>query len=130
MRAGKITYASVDDYIAQFAPEVQDILRSIRQLIRETAPEAVEKIAYDMPAYALHGSLVYFAAFKKHIGFYPASSGLGDLVDEVAPYRTGKGTLQFPLGESIPYALLRRLVAYRAAQNTEAAQRKARGKRT
>ncbi|MFD0672171.1 iron chaperone [Cohnella sp. GCM10027633] len=128
MPSGTIPYSSIDDYISRFTPEVQDILQSIRRLIREAAPEATERIAYDMPGFALHGSLVYFAAFKKHIGFYPASSGLSDeLVAEVAPYRSGRGTLQFPYGKPIPYDMLRRIVAFRAAQNKESAERKSGG---
>lgn len=125
MESGKIAYATIDEYISPFAPEVRELLQAIRRLIRETAPEATEKIAYDMPGFALHGPLVYFAAYKKHLSFFPASTGLSEeLAAEVAPYRSGRGTLQFPYGKPIPYELLRRIVAYRAAQNEESARQK------
>ncbi|MGE5602409.1 MAG: iron chaperone [Nitrososphaerales archaeon] len=108
---------TVDEYILQFPEDVQEILRKIRTLIKQSAPEAEERIGYRMPAYYLNGPLVYFAAFKRHIGFYPAGHDLAPLADEVTPYRQAKGTLQFPLNQPIPYDLIGRIVQHRVAEN-------------
>lgn len=121
----KVSYASIDDYISHCPQDVQDILQRIRSVIREAAPDAKEKIGYQMPGFALDGSLVYFAAFKKHIGFFPTGSDLGALKEEVAPYRSGKGTLQFPLGKPIPYELIGKITRLRVEQNREKAAAKA-----
>lgn len=115
---------TIDAYIAAFPPEVREELTKFRRLIREAAPGAQEKIAYRMPAYTLHGTLVYFAAFKKHIGFYPSGSAIVAFKDDLSPYKSSKGAVQFPLGQPLPYDLLRRIVAYRAAENSEKAGRK------
>ncbi|MBM7568613.1 iron chaperone [Paenibacillus sacheonensis] len=120
---------STDDYIAAFPPNVQETLQALRQTIKEAAPEAKEKIAYQMPAFDLHGSLVYFAAYKNHIGFYPTASGIRDFQDELSAYKTSKGAIQFPLGEALPFALIKRIVEYRAAENIEKASRKREKKR-
>lgn len=108
---------TVDDYIAAFPPEVQEILRRIREVIRQAAPQAGEGIAYRMPAYTLHGPLVYFAAFKNHIGFYPTPAGTEQFAEELAAYPTSKGAIQFPLNRPVPYDLIRRITVYRAEQN-------------
>ncbi|MFU1795351.1 iron chaperone [Paenibacillus azoreducens] len=120
----KITYGSIDEYISTFAPEVQDILQSIRQVIKESAPDAKEKISYQMPTFELHGNLVHFAAFKHHIGFYPAPDGVEAFKEEIKPYHTSKGTIQFPIDQPIPYELIRKIVLFRAARNTEKANSK------
>ena len=108
--------ATIDAYISQFPEDVQQILQKIRAVIHETAPEATEKISYQMPTFFLGGNLIHFAAFKKHIGVFPAGSELGALKEEVAPYRTSKGTLQFPLDKPIPYELIGRVTQQRVAE--------------
>ena len=107
-----------DEYISGFPPEVQNILEQIRSTIKAAAPEAQETISYGMPAFTLHGYLVYFAAYKKHIGFYRAPIGVEEFKDEIAGYEAGKGTLQFPFDKPIPYDLITRIVAYRVQENT------------
>ena len=124
MKENKITFNSIDEYIALFNPEIQVILQTLRQVIREAAPEAQEKISYQMPTFELHGNLVHFAAFKNHIGFYPAPSGIEAFQEEVKPYHKSKGTLQFPLDSSLPYDLISRIVKYRVAANIEKANSK------
>lgn len=105
--------ATVDEYIAQFPEDVQRILQQIRTIIKEAAPEAEERIGYRMPGYYLNGGLVWFGAFKNHIGFYPDPSGIDAFEEELAPYRSAKGSVQFPLRQPIPYELIRRIVEYR-----------------
>jgi uncharacterized protein YdhG (YjbR/CyaY superfamily) len=107
----------IDSYIAAFSPDVQEILQRIRQTIHEAAPEAQETISYQMPTFTLHGNLVHFAAFKKHIGFYPVPSGIEAFQAELAVYKQGKGSVQFPLDQPMPYDLIRRIVAFRVQEN-------------
>jgi uncharacterized protein YdhG (YjbR/CyaY superfamily) len=108
--------ASVDEYIAQFPPAVQQILESVRAVIKETAPHAVEKISYRMPAYYQGVNLVYFAGFKNHIGFYPTASGIEAFKNELSTYKWSKGAIQFPLSKPIPYDLIRRITLFRLAE--------------
>jgi uncharacterized protein YdhG (YjbR/CyaY superfamily) len=115
---------SFEDYAAEFAPEVRSILRKVRATVRKAAPTAEERISYRMPAFKLHGDLVYFAAFKKHIGLYPPVRGDARLMNAVAVYAGPKGNLQFPLDEPIPYELIARIVKQRAKLNTQAAEAK------
>ncbi|MFC5530953.1 iron chaperone [Cohnella yongneupensis] len=129
MDNNKPEFTSTDEYIATFSPDVQHILQRVREAIKEAAPDATEKISYQMPAFALHGNLVYFAAYKNHIGFYPASTGLNAFQEEIAPYRSGKGTLQFPIAQPIPFDLIKKIVSYRVAQNIEKAAAKAKTKK-
>jgi len=117
MAAARKTPQSVDAYIATFPPDVQAILGHIRLTIRNAAPGAKETISYQIPAFTLNGALVYFAAFKQHIGFYPPVSGDAKLVKAVAPYAGEKGNLRFPLDEPIPYRLIVRIVKHRVKQN-------------
>ena len=118
---------SIDEYIAASDPEVQPILERIRRTINVAAPEAEEIISYRMPAFRLHGILVYFAAFKSHIGLYPPISGDAKLERALLPYAGPKGNLKFPLDRRIPYALIKRVVLFRARQNSvRAAARKKR----
>jgi len=112
------SYTSIDAYISQFSPDVQHILQQIRMTIRDAAPEATEVISYQLPAFKLHGILVYFAAWKKHIGLYPPVSGDKSIEKAVERYAGEKGNLQFPLDEPIPYDLIRRIVTLRVKQNT------------
>ncbi len=118
---------SVDQYIAAFSPDVQAILRKIRATIAAAAPDAKERISYRMPAFAQDGILVYFAAFKTHIGVYPPVSGDSRLERALSPYAGPKGNLKFPLSRPIPYSLIRRIVTLRVRQNlARAAARKTR----
>jgi len=114
----------IDTYISQFSPEVQEILQKIRQTIRASAPDANEIISYGMPAFRLNGILVYFAAFKKHIGLYPPVSGDKAIKKAIAPYAGPKGNLQFQLDEPIPYTLIKRITKLRVRQDKERAEAK------
>ena len=107
----------IDEYISAFAPEVRAILESIRETIRQAAPDAQETISYGMPAYRLNGILVYFAAFRKHIGFYPPVKGDAPLLKAVAPYAGPKGSLRFPLDRPMPLDLIGRIVKLRVKQD-------------
>lgn len=107
---------SIDDYIARYPESVQEILNRIRAIIREEAPEAREKISYQMPTFYLNGNLVHFGAFKAHIGLYPTPSGIDAFQEELSAYRGAKGSVQFPLDQPIPYELIRRIVQYRVAE--------------
>lgn len=121
MAEGKHYSVLVDEYISGFAPDVQVRLQALRQIIREAAPNAEEKISYQMPTYALHGNLVHFAAYKNHIGFYPAPSGIEAFRDELSVYKGAKGSVQFPLNQPLPEELIRRIVKFRVKENVEKA---------
>lgn|SRR5262249_59132868 len=110
---------TIEDYIASFPPDVRSILERIRLTIREAAPQAEEKISYKMPAFTLDGDLIYFAAFKEHIGIYPPVQGDEKLDKELSRYRGEKGNLKFPLDEPIPYELIRRVVRFRVKEHRE-----------
>ena len=121
--------ADVDDYIAGFAPDVQAVLRSVRKTVRAAAPQAVEVISYRMPALRQHGILVYYAAFKHHIGLYPPIKGNARLEKAAARYAGENGNLRFPLDEPVPYELIGRLTCLRAEQDCAKAAASKRGKR-
>jgi uncharacterized protein YdhG (YjbR/CyaY superfamily) len=125
MKDGHAAPATIDEYIAAFPPEIRSILQKIRTTIRKAAPAAAEKISYQMPAFTLNGSLVYFAAFKKHIGFYPPVRD-ETLRAEAAIYAGEKGNLRFPLDQPMPYALIGKLVLARVKENQERADAKRR----
>jgi uncharacterized protein YdhG (YjbR/CyaY superfamily) len=114
----------IDDYIARFPANVRAILEKVRKTIRTAAPEAQETISYQMPAFKQHGILVYFAAWKEHIGLYPPVSGDKALERAVARYAGPKGNLQFPLDEPIPYTLIERIARLRVKQNAAKADAK------
>jgi uncharacterized protein YdhG (YjbR/CyaY superfamily) len=117
--------ATIDEYIDTFPQEVRDILRTLRQTIKEEAPEAEEAIKYGMPTFSFHGNLVYFAAWKKHIGFYPITSEMEASIRELTSYKTsGKGTIQFPFDRPLPLTLIRALVAFRVRENLRNRERK------
>jgi uncharacterized protein YdhG (YjbR/CyaY superfamily) len=121
----------VDEYIAGFPPEVRRILQNIREAARHSAPKAKEVISYRMPALKMDGILVYFAAFKSHIGLFPSVSGDPAIEGAIAPYAGEKGNLRFPLDEPIPYVLIQRIVRLRVRQDEErAATRRARRRPT
>jgi uncharacterized protein YdhG (YjbR/CyaY superfamily) len=117
MAIGGSVPTSIDEYIAACSPEVQGILQRIRLTIRSVAPDAQETISYRMPAFTQHGVLVYFAAFKQHIGLYPPIRGDAALEEALSPYAGEKGNLRFPLDKPIPYALIARIVKLRLEQN-------------
>jgi uncharacterized protein YdhG (YjbR/CyaY superfamily) len=108
---------SVDEYISQFPLETQEILKELRHVIKELVPDAQEKISYQMPTYYLNGNLVHFAAYKNHIGFYPAPSGIEAFQEEIAQYKWAKGSVQFPINEPLPFDLIRRIVTFRIKEN-------------
>ncbi len=116
--------ADVDEYIAAFPPAVRTILRNLRRTVRSAAPHAHEVISYRMPALRQHGILIYFAAFKQHIGLFPPIKGDARLVKAAARYAGPKGNLRFPLDAPIPYGLIKRLTQLRARQDRAAATRK------
>jgi uncharacterized protein YdhG (YjbR/CyaY superfamily) len=109
--------ATIDDYIQASPPRVRHILERIRRTVRSAAPEATEVISYRMPAFKLHGILIYFAAFKNHIGLFPPVKGDPKLVKAAARYAGEKGNLRFPLDEPIPYDLIKRIVLHRVEQS-------------
>jgi uncharacterized protein YdhG (YjbR/CyaY superfamily) len=115
----KTQYRTIGEYIKTFPKDVQLILEKMRQTIQKAAPEATEAISYQMPAFKLNGNLVWFAAFKNHIGFYPIPSGIEAFKEEVSPYIAGKGTFQFPLDKPIPYDLIEKIVIFRIKENLE-----------
>jgi uncharacterized protein YdhG (YjbR/CyaY superfamily) len=117
MAAGPTRPKNIDEYIAVFSPEVRAVLERIRRTIHKVAPEAKETISYRIPSFSLGGALVYFAAFKNHIGFYPPVSGDARLEKAMSPYAGEKGNLRFPLDQPIPYGLIKRIVKLRVKQN-------------
>ena len=110
-------FDTIDAYIASFPPGVQGILQELRRVIRLAAPEASEKISYQMPTFYLHGNLVHFAAYKTHIGFYPAPSGIEKFAGELSRYETSKGAIRFPIDQPLPLDLISRIVQFRVAEN-------------
>jgi uncharacterized protein YdhG (YjbR/CyaY superfamily) len=121
---------TIDGYIAAFPPEVRAKLERIRAAIREAAPNAQERIAYRMPAFSQDGDLAFFAAFKAHIGFYPLPAAMEAFRERLAPYKTAKGSVQFPLDEEPPYELIKDMVRFRLAENAaKAAARRAAAKK-
>ena len=119
MSENKAVIGSTDDYIAAFPPEVRQKLEIIRAVIKEAAPDAAEKISYQLPTFKLNGNLVHFAAFKNHIGFYPGASGIQAFQHELSAYKWAKGSVQFPMKEPLPLDLISRIVKYRVAENSE-----------
>jgi len=109
---------NIDDYIAPFPKEVQLILNKVRKTISKAAPKATEKMAYGIPTFYLNENLVHFAAYEKHIGFYPAPSGIKAFKSELTEYKWAKGSVQFPLDKKIPYKLIERIVKFRVAENS------------
>ncbi|GMO41355.1 MAG: iron chaperone [Termitinemataceae bacterium] len=110
---------TIDDYIATFETDIQQTLGEIRNFIKNEVPDATEKIAYGMPTFYLNGNLVHFAAFKDHYGFFPNPSGIDAFKAELAPYRSGKGTLRFALDKPIPWEIIKKVVQFRVRENAE-----------
>lgn len=111
------TPKTIDEYIQLFSKETQVVLEEIRQTIKQEAPDAMEVISYKMPAFRYHGMLVYFTAYKNHIGFYALPSGNEEFIKELSGYKTGKGSVQFPLNKPMPLALIRKIVKFRMLEN-------------
>jgi len=125
MDTQKPGYSAIDEYIESFPEEVQKILQEIRATIKAAAPEAKEKISYQMPTFDLKGNLVHFAAFKHHIGFYPAPTGIEAFKVELSVYKTAKGSVQFPIDKPMPLELITRIVHFRVAENLKNSEKKA-----
>jgi uncharacterized protein YdhG (YjbR/CyaY superfamily) len=117
MQETKTSFRNIDEYIETFPKEIQEKLEKVRQTIRETAPEAEEAISYQMPTFKLNGNLVHFAGYEHHIGFYPIPTGMEAFKDELSQYKTGKGSVQFPLDQPLPLDLIRRIVEFRVKEN-------------
>ncbi|MFZ3058640.1 MAG: DUF1801 domain-containing protein [Candidatus Methanoperedens sp.] len=110
-------YKTIDEYIAMFPKNIQDILEKLRQVIKESAPEAEETINYGIPTFKLKGNLVHFAAFKNHIGFYPTPSAIVAFKKELSPYKQAKGSVQFPIDKPIPFDIVKKIVKFRIKEN-------------
>ena len=120
MEDKKKQFKTIDAYIKTSPKDVQHILEEMRQTIREAAPQAVETISYQMPTFKLEGKgLIYFAAFKNHIGFYPIPSGIEAFEEELSRYKQGKGSVQFPINQPVPFDLVRRIVRFRVKEALE-----------
>ena len=120
----KAAVNNIDEYIETFPQHIQKLLNQMRTTIAKAAPKAEEAIKYAIPTFILNGNLVHFAAFKNHIGFYPAPAGIEAFKEEVAPYEAGKGSLQFPLDKPLPLGLVTKIVKYRVKQNMEKSKSK------
>ena len=119
MRTNRTAPKDIDEYIAGFPSDVRKLLQRIRMTIRKAAPKAKEAIKYQMPTFTLNGNLVHFAAYKKHIGFYPAPIGIEAFKDELSVYAGAKGSVRFPLDKPIPFALISKIVKFRVKKNLE-----------
>jgi uncharacterized protein YdhG (YjbR/CyaY superfamily) len=117
-------YPDINSFIAEFPAEIQVVLEQIRATIQQAAPDAKEAIKYGMPTFVLNGNLVHFAAFKNHIGFYPAPTGIDAFIGELAPFRTGKGTIQFPIDKPVPFDLITKVVKFRMEENLKKSKKK------
>ena len=129
MEKNKPAFTSIDEYIETFPEEIQVILEELRATVKAAAPDAEEKISYQMPAFALKGNLVYFAVFKNHIGFYPIPSGVHAFKKELSKYEYSKGAVRFPLDKPLPLNLISRIVKFRVAENLKKAGVKSRKKK-
>jgi uncharacterized protein YdhG (YjbR/CyaY superfamily) len=126
MENNKKGFNSIDEYIATFPEETQKILRELRAVIKAAAPDAQEKISYQMPTFFLKGNLVHFAAWKNHIGFYPTSSGTLTFQRELSIYESAKGSVKFPIDKPLPFELVSEIVKFRVAENLKKADAKLR----
>ena len=127
MDSKRADYHTIDEYIALFPADVRARLEAVRATIRAAAPDAEERISYQMPTFALKGNLVHFAAQKGYIGFYPTSSGIAAFKDELASYQSTPGAAHFPLDQPLPLDLIRRITEFRVAENLRRAEEKTRG---
>ncbi|GHV00412.1 hypothetical protein FACS189483_10470 [Spirochaetia bacterium] len=115
---------TIDEYIASFEPEIQRTLIEIRNFIKNEVPDATEKMSYGMPTFYQNGNLVHFAAFKDHYGFFPSPSGIDAFEEELAPYRSGKGTLRFSMDKPIPWEIVKKVLQFRVQENANKAKNK------
>lgn len=118
----------IDEYISQFPKETADILNKIRSVIKEIAPEAKEKISYQVPTFYLHGNFMHFGAYKNHVSIYPGASGIENFKGKLTAYKTSKGTVQFPIDKPIPYELIGEITRFRIAENQKKAKDKTKRK--
>jgi uncharacterized protein YdhG (YjbR/CyaY superfamily) len=125
----KKSHQDIDEYIAGFPSDVQVKLEKLRATIRQAAPEAQEKISYQMPTFFLEGNLVHFAAYKNHVGFYPTPSGIEHFKEPLSVYKGAKGSVQFPLDQPIPYELVSKIVLFRVQENLAKAAAKRKKKK-
>jgi uncharacterized protein YdhG (YjbR/CyaY superfamily) len=124
MKTKQTASQNIDEYIRGFRKEIREILQKIRMTIRKAAPQAEEIISYQMPAFRLNGNLVYFAAFKKHFGFFPTSSGIRAFEQELSAYHGSKGSVQFPFDQPVPFGLITKIVKFRVSENLKKAETK------
>ena len=120
----KITFKTVDEYIATFSKDIKERLDSLRKVIKETAPEATEAISYNMPGYKQNGMLLWFAAAKNHIGIYPTASPIVFFKEELKEYKTSKGAIQFPNDKPIPMDLVKEIIRFKVDENTSKSKKK------
>ena len=119
LKKPKKHFETIDEYISSFPKNVQDILQQLRQTIRDSAPNSSESISYQIPTYKLNGSLVHFAAYKNHVGFYPTPSGINEFREELSDYEIAKGSVKFPLNKPLPINLIREIVKFRVTENLD-----------
>ncbi|MCA9184468.1 MAG: DUF1801 domain-containing protein [Pirellulaceae bacterium] len=124
MRTGNALPNSIDAYISGYPQHVQDILQEIRAIVRDAAPDADEAIKYGIPTFVWNGNLVHFAAYEKHVGFYPTPSGIEHFKDELSGYMNAKGSVQFPLDAPMPFSLIKKIVKFRVKENRDKAASK------
>ncbi len=117
MRVRKITYKNIDEYILEFPESTQKKLSEVRSAIKEAAPDSTEAISYQIPTFKLNGNLVHFAGYKNHIGFYPGSQAIEEFKKDIEKYKWAKGTVQFPLENPLPIALIKKITKFRVAKN-------------
>lgn len=128
MKATSASPQTIDEYIAGFPENVQDILQKVRGIVHKEAPEAQEAIKYQIPTFVLNGNLVHFAAFQNHVGLYPTPSGIEQFKDALSKYNSAKGSVQFPLDSPIPYGLIKKIVKFRVKENRDKVAARAPGK--
>ncbi len=116
---GRKKYSSIDEYHADFPEEIQRILNQLREIIKASAPNAIETISYNIPTFKQNKNLVYYAAYKQHIGFYPSAKPLIVFKEELTKYKTSKGAIQFPIDKALPKALIKKIVKYRVAEDVK-----------
>lgn len=120
--ANRSTAATIDAYIEEFPPQTQKVLQDIRELIKQSVPDGTETISYAIPTFDLNGKhLVHFAAYTSHVGFYPGASGIQAFLEELKPYKSAKGSVQFPLDQPLPMDLIRRIIEFRVTENARRA---------
>ena len=118
-------FKTIDEYIDSFPEKVQEVLQTLRRTIKEEVPQATETIKYGMPTFVFHGNLVYFGAWKRHIGFYPITGEMEENIEELAEYKTsGKGTIQFPYSKPLPLPLIREIVQFRVKEHLASVEQK------